>query len=129
MSQQTINVGSYNNDATGDPIRTAFLKCNSNFSDLYAGIVGQTTVAAPTIVTGVTIAPNTGISFVSGAGSIQTIVPPANFGITGGVIYLIPQSGWTTILGGNIAITTTAIVGKLLVMAYDSGTGLWYPGY
>jgi hypothetical protein len=129
MSQQFINVGQYNNDATGDPVRTAFLKCNSNFSDLYAGIVGQTVSAAPTIVTGVTIAPNTGITFVSGAGSIQTIIPPANFGIAGGTIYLIPQSGWVTILGGNIALATTAVIGKVLILAYDSGTGLWYPSY
>lgn len=36
MSQQTIGIGSAANDGTGDPLRTAFLKCNGNFDELYA---------------------------------------------------------------------------------------------
>jgi hypothetical protein len=36
MTQQTINVGATANDATGDPIRTAFTKVNANFTELYA---------------------------------------------------------------------------------------------
>jgi hypothetical protein len=35
MTQQTINIGASANDATGDPIRTAFSKVNTNFTDLY----------------------------------------------------------------------------------------------
>lgn len=40
MSQQTIGVGAVANDGTGDPLRTAFGKVNSNFSELYAGAAG-----------------------------------------------------------------------------------------
>lgn len=36
MAQQIINVGTSPNDQLGDPIRTAFIKCNSNFSELYS---------------------------------------------------------------------------------------------
>ncbi len=36
MAKQTINVGSSANDGTGDPNRTAFQKCNSNFDELYS---------------------------------------------------------------------------------------------
>ena len=36
MSQQIINVGASANDGQGDPIRTAFIKTNSNFSTLFA---------------------------------------------------------------------------------------------
>lgn len=36
MAQQTINVGSAPNDGLGDPIRTAYIKCNSNFNELYS---------------------------------------------------------------------------------------------
>ena len=36
MSQQVINVGSAPNDGQGDPIRTAFIKTNENFTELYA---------------------------------------------------------------------------------------------
>ena len=35
MSQLIINIGSSPNDGTGDPIRTAFSKTNTNFSELY----------------------------------------------------------------------------------------------
>lgn len=34
MSIQTINVGGYSNDGTGDDLRTAFLKVNANFAEL-----------------------------------------------------------------------------------------------
>lgn len=40
MSIQTIGVGSSANDGTGDPARTAFLKVNANFAELY-GIYGS----------------------------------------------------------------------------------------
>jgi len=35
MTQQTINIGSSANDGTGDPLRTAFDKANSNFTELF----------------------------------------------------------------------------------------------
>ena len=36
MSREVINVGAAPNDGQGDPIRTSFIKCNSNFGELYA---------------------------------------------------------------------------------------------
>ena len=41
MSQQIINVGSAPNDGTGDPLRTAYQKINSNFTDIYSNIAGS----------------------------------------------------------------------------------------
>ena len=38
MTQQIINVGAAPNDGQGDPIRTAFTKCNNNFDELYARV-------------------------------------------------------------------------------------------
>ncbi len=35
MSKQTIGTGTSNNDGTGDTVRTAFTKSNSNFTELY----------------------------------------------------------------------------------------------
>ena len=35
MSREVINIGSTPNDGTGDPIRNAFAKVNSNFTELY----------------------------------------------------------------------------------------------
>ena len=37
MAQQIIDVGAVPNDGEGDPIRTAFIKTNDNFTELYAG--------------------------------------------------------------------------------------------
>lgn len=38
MAQQVINVGNTPNDGTGDPIRTAYTKCNENFGELYSRV-------------------------------------------------------------------------------------------
>ena len=38
MAQQIINVGATPNDGAGDPIRTAFIKSNNNFSQLYSRV-------------------------------------------------------------------------------------------
>lgn len=44
MTQQIIDVGNVANDGQGDPIRTAFIKTNENFSELY-NIGGATGIA------------------------------------------------------------------------------------
>ena len=36
MAQEYINVGSSANDGAGDPLRTAFQKTNSNFTQVFA---------------------------------------------------------------------------------------------
>jgi len=36
MSREIINVGTVPNDGLGDPLRTAYIKCNSNFAELYS---------------------------------------------------------------------------------------------
>jgi hypothetical protein len=36
MSQEIINVGASANDGEGDPIRNAFIKTNTNFTQLFA---------------------------------------------------------------------------------------------
>jgi|AntAceMinimDraft_6_1070360.scaffolds.fasta_scaffold11137_4 hypothetical protein len=38
MAKQTINIGTVPNDRTGDPLRTAFTKVNSNFTEVYNSI-------------------------------------------------------------------------------------------
>jgi len=44
MAQETIEIGAAPNDGAGDPLRTAYGKCNSNFSELYSRL--QTTPPA-----------------------------------------------------------------------------------
>ena len=36
MSREIINVGTVPNDGLGDPLRTAYIKCNTNFAELYS---------------------------------------------------------------------------------------------
>jgi len=41
MAQETINIGGTPNDGTGDALRVAFIKTNSNFTELYSRIRGS----------------------------------------------------------------------------------------
>ena len=38
MTLQVINVGTSPNDGQGDAIRTAYIKCNNNFAELYSRV-------------------------------------------------------------------------------------------
>ena len=46
MAQQNILVGTTVNDGTGDPLRTAFVKTQNNFSDLYTNYVSNAQLIA-----------------------------------------------------------------------------------
>lgn len=85
--------------------------------------------AAPTIASAATIAPTTPFVFVSGTTAIVTITPPAPLATSGGEITLIPTGIWTTTTAGNIALASTAVVGKALRFVYDSSTTKFYPSY
>jgi len=89
----------------------------------------KTSAAAPTIASATTIAPTTAFAFVSGTTAIATITPPVQVSSSGGQITLIPTGVFTTTTGGNIALASTAVVNKALIMTYDSGTSKWYPSY
>ena len=88
-----------------------------------------TSAAAPTIASATTIAPTTPIVFVSGTTAIVTITPPAPIASGGGSITLIPTGLFTTTAAGNIALASTAVVSRALVMTYDVTTAKWYPSY
>lgn len=84
---------------------------------------------APTIASAATIAPTTPVAFVSGVAAIATITAPPPINGGGGVITLLPTGIFTTTTGGNIALASTAVVGKALLMTYDAVTLKWYPSY
>lgn len=97
-------------------------------AQIYGGIRAQS-AAAPTIASATTIAPTTQIVFVSGTTAIDTITPPAPIASGGGQITIIPTGVFTTTLLGNIALASTAVVSKALIMTYDVTTAKWYPSY
>lgn len=78
-----------------------------------------------------TIAPTAQYFHVSGTAAIATITP-TTFCTTAGTmcqITIIPDGIFTTTTAGNIALASTAVVSKALIMTYDPGTSKWYPSY
>ncbi len=47
MALQTINLGTYANDGTGDDLRTAFQKVNANLVELFSTVSGCSVGATP----------------------------------------------------------------------------------
>ena len=82
-------------------------------------IIGSQVTAASTIT------PTGTVFHMTGATTVNTI----NLPYTGfkGSITIIPDSAFTTGTSGNIALASTGVIGKSLIMTYD-GTK-WYPSY
>ena len=93
----------------------------------YAPLV--TLQSAPTLASSATIAPVNLVNFVSGTTTINTITVPQAMLSTGGQLTLIPTGLWSTGTSGNIALATTGVVSKALIMTYDAVAAKWYPSY
>lgn len=52
MAKQVIGIGASANDNTGDPLRTAFDKCNDNFTELYDRTDIGTTASTTALTSG-----------------------------------------------------------------------------
>ena len=111
-------------DGAGN-IRTYY---DSNGNQVQYG-VNATSAAAPTIASATTIAPTKAITFISGVTPVVTITAPSPISLGGGTITLIPTGIFTTTIAGNIALASTAVVGRALTMTYDVTTTKWYPSY
>jgi hypothetical protein len=84
---------------------------------------GGTTPALNTVASASTITVNDPVANVSGTTTISTI----NSALA--QITLVPTGLWATNTGGNIALGSTAVVGKALTLSYNSATSKWYPSY
>ena len=83
MAQQTINIGAAANDGTGDPIRSAFTKVNSNFTELYEHdanntLPGQTGNSGKYLTTNGTSASWATLTIPNLSAINQSIVPDTN---------------------------------------------------
>lgn len=95
---------------------------NLTMSIGYIGISRGSSVASAT-----TITPTGQIFHITGTTAIATInIPYTGFN---GSITIIPDGIFTTTTAGNIALASTAVVGKALIMTYDNTTSKWYPSY
>ena len=120
----------YNAAASAAGVSNEITIGNSSCTSLrLAPLITGYTSAAPTIASAATIAPTKPISFVSGTTTVDTITAPAPISAGGGSITLIPTGIFATSTAGNIALATTAVVGKALILTYDATTTKWYPSY
>lgn len=92
-------------------------------------IVGSTVASATTLTLG-----SGGVFHVSGTTPIATITLPTNCGTYHGSnqgceFRFIPDGAWPTTTAGNIAVVTTAVIGKMMIFTYDATTSKWYPSY
>ena len=94
---------------------------------IYVGAAGLAGVGA-SITAAATIAPTNAVHPVTGTTAISTITPPAGLQ-AGATVTLIPMAatGQTTTTGGNIALGSTMVQYKALILTWN-GTN-WYPSY
>jgi hypothetical protein len=157
MSQQFINIGSAPNDSTGDPLRTAFQKVNSNFTEIYGNIAssnflfqvntmstsqGDMTISPANngniFITGVIIASNTIQGSITGSAASATIAGTASYASTSGLAtaastVVQPTQGNITGLGTLTTLTvngdTKVTSGNLFVTPnYVIGNSYGQPG-
>jgi hypothetical protein len=125
VTSSSVQLGPGTNSITGTIQYASFTFMDQN-GNAAAKTLGQRLGAA--IASASTIAPTSGITHITGTATISTItIPTVLYGTFRGCLTLIPDGLWSTTTGGNIAIASTAVVGKVLTMC-DDGTS-WYPSY
>ena len=117
MTQLIINVGASANDGQGDPIRTAFIKTNDNFNQLFAtgGITGiangSSNISIPVANGNVVISSGNvaNVLNITQTGAIITGLATITGSVQGGNIRTAGTVSSTgNVIGGNI--TTTGAV-------------------
>jgi hypothetical protein len=104
MTQQTINVGVTANDGTGDGLRTAYIKCNDNFNELYNSTVTPTAITNGT--SNIAVANNANVT-ISVAGSANVVT----------------FAGSTTAFTGNATISGDLVIANSLSITQDVTIG------
>jgi hypothetical protein len=116
MSKQIINVGTNQDDGTGDNLRAAFVKVNDNFTEVYNELGGValsnikmsgSTITTDTSNSGIIIDPQgtgtitlTGNTTLTGTLDVSGALSPASLAVTGGAT-----------VGGNLGVTGTLTAG------------------
>jgi len=94
MAKQTINLGSGPNTKTGDPLRTAFTKINSNFTELYTTVASNEYIDT-TIELDVTATINKIVPTTDHGSSVYHLAD----GVEGQIMYIVPATGGATSSG------------------------------
>ena len=114
MSKQTINVGTNQDDGTGDSLRAAFVKVNDNFTEVYNELGGValsnismsgSTISTDTADSGIIIDPNgTGTITLTGATTVTGGLTPDSLAVTANAT-----------IGGTLNVTGTATFGAITI--------------
>ncbi len=95
----------------------------------FDAIAGRKAIGA-VVASATTIAPTNPAFHISGTTAIVNItVPAACPSLSACVLYIIPDGIFTTTTAGNVALVTTAVVSKQLIMTWDPVSAKWYPSY
>lgn len=79
-----------------------------------------------TLAAAATIAPTTGLTFVSGTTNVATITPPVSGAVMIGLVFTTTTPG-SLLTTGNIAVGNTTITqNKLVLLWYDPSSTKWY---
>jgi hypothetical protein len=113
MARQNINIGSNANDGTGDDLRTAMQKINTNFTELYA----ETSVDSGITISGNTISSNRSDDDIvfepSGVGAVRfpavTINDNSITGTRSNEDLTIAASGTGNLILGSLRVNGTTI--------------------
>lgn len=115
MAQQIINVGTGPDSYTGENLRSAFVKVNENFSQLYAGNVGaniaSNVLTANSVQVLGTVSANTA--------SVTTVTATANV-TAAGFFYANGSALTVASTASNAAPTLPTDSGTAGTIAYDS---------
>ena len=123
----TVNIGTTPNDGTGDPIRNAFSKVNSNFDLLFTSFVadnsitvGNATVNSVISNTGGLVVSNSTASAVANVSTFKIGNTTANSTLTGAELAVFG----TAAIGSATVNTTALMIGNTTVNASLSQTTL-----
>ena len=110
MAKQTINVGTNQDDGTGDNLRAAFVKVNENFTEIYTELGG--TALSNISISGNTISTdNTGGNLIlnpNGSGELR---------IEGDTLAVGTFTSTSSIASDSLAVTNNATIGGGLVVS------------
>jgi hypothetical protein len=107
VAKQTVDVGVVANDGTGDPLRTAMIKINENFTELYTNAVLTTSVSVGNSTINSSMSNTAGFYAGNSAGN-RFIANSAVIDITDGTTSS-NLTATTAKVGANVILTTTSI--------------------
>jgi hypothetical protein len=97
MTRQIINVGAGLNDGKGDDLRTAFIKVNQNFTELFTGGVAGTNLQ----IVNNTISSIQGNIYLSPVGTNPVVIGNSNtLQVTASTVSVSPYTGSLVVSGG-----------------------------